>query len=249
MSACTRVLITACAGLLAVSAVAECAQGSAENDGASDCQQALVDRFAALSGYVMEDDDEMIPKLVLLREKEKLARDVYLTFTALYDLPVFTRIARSEQNHMDLVAMILERHGIADPAAGKEIGEFENPKLQELFDDLLVPMGEASLVGALSAGAIIEDLDIYHLENILLGSDFLDINLVVENMLAGSRDHMRGFVGALEQRGETYFPAFYIDKSLLSLILSSDMETAVIYDEFGELLAECGLRPARGDHP
>lgn len=60
---------------------------------------------------------------------------------------------------------------------------------------------------------------------------------------------MRAFVRALEQRGETYFPPFYIARDYLSLILSSYIETAVIYDEYGEVIADCGLRPARGDHP
>jgi hypothetical protein len=39
---------------------------------------------------------------------------------------------------------------------------------------------------------------------------------------------MRAFVRALEQRGETYFPPFYIARDYLSLILSSYIETAVI---------------------
>lgn len=249
MNSCTRVLMTACAGLFAMSALGEGAQGRTQADGALDCRQALVDRFDALSGEIIGHDDEIIPALVLLREEEKLARDVYLTFSEWYELPLFTDIALSEQNHMDLVAMVLERHGIADPAAGKGIGEFDDPKLQELFDDLFIPMGEASLVGALSAGAIIEDLDIDGLVNILSESRFLDINLVVENLVASSRSHMRRFVTALKQRGETYFPSFYVDKNHLALILSSEMETAVVYDEHGEVLATCGQHSPAGDRP
>ena len=235
----TRALMTACAGLIAVSAISESAQVRPQTEGLSDCRQALVDRFVELSGDVMADDDGVISRLVLLREELKLARDVYLTFTALYDVQVFPTIALSEQSGMDLVAMILERYGIEDPAAGKGIGKFESPRLQDLFDDLLVPMGEASLVGALSAGAIIEDLDIFRLENLLVESTFPDVNLFVENIVADSRDHLRQFVGALEQRGETYFPPFYIGKDSLALILGSETETAVVYDEYGDVFAEC----------
>lgn len=144
---------------------------------------------------------------------------------------------------MDLVAMILERYGIADPAAGNAIGEFTNPELQDLFDDLLVPMAGASLTGAPSAGATIDNLDILHLEHILAHSEFDDINLIAQNMVAGSRNHMRGFVGVLEQRGLTY-EAQYIEQSQLDSILSSPMETAAIYDEDRDVLAECGKRRA-----
>jgi hypothetical protein len=70
-------------------------------------------------------------------------------------------------------------------------------------------------------------------------TDFDDVNVIVQNMIAGSRNHMRSFFGALEQRGEIY-EAQYIEQTLLDFIVSTPMETAVIYDENGDVLAECG---------
>ena len=239
MKACTIIVMTTmtCIGALIAPAAVEAGQGNSQPGGSSDCQQALVDRLDNLP--VDELDAEMVDAVTLLREEEKLARDVYLTMTALYDLSVFPNIARSEQQHMDLVAKILARHGLPDPAEGKGVGEFSDPWVQGLFDDL-VEMGETSLIDALTVGALIEDVDIYHLEHILEHNPMYDdVNLVVQNMVAGSRNHMRGFVGALDQRGETFVPD-YITEDDLEEILSTPMETAVIYDENGDILAECG---------
>ena len=231
-------LIVACAGLLAFSAGVADAQGRPPQGGdASDCQQALIDRFESLDTNTL--DQWTIDAILLLREEEKLARDVYLTFSWWYDLPVFPNIARSEQQHMNLVALLLDRYGLPDPAEGKGIGEFSDPWVQGLFD-YLVALGAESLVGALTAGAMIEDVDIYHLEHILDHSDFDDVNLIVQNMVAGSRNHMRSFVGALEKHDATYVPEDYLTQDELDEILNSPMETGVIYDENGDVLAECG---------
>lgn len=232
-----RTAIVTCAVLFVFSASLAGAQGRpSQGGGASDCQQALVDRFDSLDTNTL--DEETIDAILLLREEEKLARDVYLTLSLMYELPVFSNIARSEQQHMNLVALLLDRYGLPDPAAGNGIGEFSDPWVQGLYDDL-VESGAESLVNALFAGATIEDVDIYHLQHILDHSDFDDVNLIVQNMVAGSRNHMRSFYQALVKRGETY-AAYYITQDELDAILASPMETGVIYDENGDVLAECG---------
>jgi hypothetical protein len=232
-----RTLIVVCATLLVLSTSTAGAQGRPpQGGGASDCQQALLDRFESLDTNTL--DQETIDSILLLREEEKLARDVYLTLSWWYDLPVFPNIARSEQQHMNLVALLLDRYELPDPAEGNGIGEFDDPWVQGLYNDLIA-QGAQSLVDALIVGATIEDVDIYHLQHILDHSDYDDVNLIVQNMVAGSRNHMRSFVGALEKRQETY-DAQFISQSELEAILASPMETAVIYDENGDVLAECG---------
>lgn len=232
-----RIIIVTGVALLALFANYADAQGRpTQGGGASDCQQALLDRFDSLEPS--ELDDWTNQAIVLLREEEKLARDVYTTLGWWYDLPVFPNIARSEQQHMNLVALLLDRFGLPDPAEGNGIGEFDDPWVQGLYDDLTT-FGAQSLENALIAGATIEDVDIFHLEHILHHADFADVNLIVQNMVAGSRNHMRAFVGALGQRGWTY-GAQFIDQDDLDAILASPMETGVIYDEYGDVLAECG---------
>jgi len=232
----TAALIVAGLALLFTPAPTAEAQGRPQPSGTFDCQRVLADYFDSLPVNVL--DQETIDMVTLLREEEKLARDVYLSLTALYSIQVFPNIARSEQQHMDLVAKILERYELPDPAAGNGIGVFTDPWVQDMFDQLMA-IGETSLINALIAGATIEDVDILHLQHILDHSDFDDVNVIVQNMIAGSRNHMRSFFGALEQRGVIY-EAQYIEQTLLDFIVSTPMETAVIYDENGDVLALCG---------
>lgn len=106
--------------------------------------------------------------LVLMREEEKFARDVYLHMHEKYDLRIFSNIAASEQVHMDAVLELIEKYGLEDPASA-ERGVFLDLALQQLYDDL-VAQGEISLVEALKVGATIEDLDIRDLDNAILGT-------------------------------------------------------------------------------
>lgn len=147
-----------------------------------------------------------IAGLAFMREEEKLARDVYLTLDQTWDSQIFANIARSEQRHMDAVKTLLDRYGIADPAAGNDIGQFTDPDLQTLYADLTA-QGQQSLADALRVGALIEEVDIADLIEELEAVEHNDIRRVYEQLLQGSENHLRAFVAALErQAGETYQP-------------------------------------------
>ena len=98
--------------------------------------------------------------LLQMREEEKLARDVYLTMFETWGHWVFSNIASSEQTHMDAVKSLLDKYNIEDPAAGKDVGEFDDGRIESLYIDL-VQAGSESVVEALRVGATIEDLDIF----------------------------------------------------------------------------------------
>ncbi|MBC8447687.1 MAG: DUF2202 domain-containing protein [Chloroflexi bacterium] len=164
-----------------------------------------------------------IEGLLYMREEEKLARDVYLTLYEAWELPIFQNIASSEQQHMDAVLGLMERYGLEDPAEGQDTGEFANPTLQELYDQL-VETGGQSLEDALRVGAAIEEIDILDLEEHIAQTDKADIQRVYENLLRGSRNHLRSFVGTLEREtGETYAPQ-YLSQEAYDAIVSSPME-------------------------
>lgn len=147
-----------------------------------------------------------IDGLTFMREEEKAARDVYLTLGDLWGVQVFSTIARSEQTHMDAIGTLLDRYDIADPAAGNAIGEFTNPDLQALYDDL-VALGSQSLTDALTVGAVIEETDIADLIDELSAVEHADIQRVYENLENGSTNHLRAYVSNLQrQTGETYQP-------------------------------------------
>ncbi len=170
-------------------------------------------------------DDQEIEDLLWMREEEKLARDVYLTLAEQWDVAVFTNISQSEQQHMDAVAVLLERYGLEDPVGENGVGEFTNPELQALYDEL-VAQGSQSLADALTVGATIEDVDILDLEEAMARTDNADIQQVYSSLECGSENHLRAFVSTLEQMtGESYTPQF-IDQATYDAILAGNTDCA-----------------------
>jgi hypothetical protein len=164
--------------------------------------------------------------LLLMREEEKLARDVYTALAATWSVPVFANIARSEESHMASVKILLDRYGIADPAGADVPGVFHNPELQKLYDTL-VAQGKRSLDDATRVGATIEDLDIRDLMNLVAASDNDDIRIVYQNLLKGSRNHLRSFAGRFSDWRTGYRPQ-YISADLYQKIMTSSRETATV---------------------
>ena len=72
-------------------------------------------------------------------------------------------------------------------------------------------------------GATIEDLDIADLEHWLSKTDNEDIKFVYENLMKGSRNHLRAFIRMLNNYGANYSPQ-YISKEEYEQIINSQME-------------------------
>ncbi len=166
--------------------------------------------------------DAEIEGLLFMREEEKLAQDVYLYLADVWNLQIFSNIARSEATHTEAVRKLLETNGIADPALSTELGEFADPILQELYDQL-VEEGSKSLGAALRVGTAIEEIDILDLEKFLKETDNESIILVYNNLLKGSFNHLRAFVKTLEnQTGEIFEPQ-YLDLDAYEKIINSSV--------------------------
>jgi hypothetical protein len=162
--------------------------------------------------------DVEVEGLLYMREEEKLARDVYLMLYEKWGVPVFQNITNSEQTHMDAVKTLLDRYDIEDPVEGNDIGAFTDSTLQELYDQL-VQQGSQSLADALRAGAAIEEIDILDLEERIAQTDQVDIQRVYDNLMKGSRNHLRAFASNLERRtGESYQPQ-YLSQTEYELII------------------------------
>ena len=84
-----------------------------------------------------------IHSLQWMREEEMLAHDVYAFLAEEYTLPVFKNISKSEMQHTSVIAGLLERYGIEDPAAEHEPGKFHSQEIQSLYDRL-VSQGSSS---------------------------------------------------------------------------------------------------------
>ena len=170
---------------------------------------------AAIPGGLNEAEYE---GLLLMREEEKLARDVYLALYDIWGIRIFSNIAGSEETHMNAVLPLLETYGIVDPIQDDTPGVFTDPMLASLYEQL-VSQGSKSLTDAFTVGATIEDLDIKDLQELMAETDREDIDFVYGNLLRGSENHMRSFVGQLARSGESY-EAQYISRAELNGILN-----------------------------
>lgn len=162
--------------------------------------------------------------LTYMREEEKLAHDVYARLNTLWgsQLTIFDNIAQSEATHTEAVRLLLTRYKLPDPAENMAEGLFVNPTLQQLYYDL-VAQGANSLIAGLQVGAAIEELDLIDIQNALATIDNRDILQVYNNLMKGSRNHLRAFVQALAQQGVTYTP-IYLSADAYNAIISTAIE-------------------------
>ncbi|MDP3912900.1 MAG: DUF2202 domain-containing protein [Bacteroidota bacterium] len=157
-----------------------------------------------------------------MREEEKLAKDVYTTLYAKWNVSVFINISSSEQQHTDAVLTLINKYDLSDPVGSNVVGVFSNPELQSLYNQL-VAQGNLSVLDAYKVGATIEDLDIFDLKEAISKSDNQDIIYVYELLSMGSRNHMRAFYGQIISLGGTY-SAQFISQAELDAIVTSARE-------------------------
>jgi hypothetical protein len=155
--------------------------------------------------------------LVFIREEEKLARDFYIEMYQKWGSLVFNNIKASEQEHMDAVLTLLVKYGIPDPAS-REIGVFNNPVLQGLYNNL-IHLGDESLLGALKAGAFIEEYDIKDLQTAFDDSKKTDLRRVYSNLELGSENHLKAFVSHIEAIMGTSYVAQFLPQNEVNAIL------------------------------
>jgi hypothetical protein len=180
-----------------------------------------------------ELSESEIKGLMQMREEEKLARDVYSTLYQEWDHQIFRNIAQSEQRHMDAVKTLLDKYNLIDPVIDDTVGVFSDPELQNLYYEL-VGKGRISHNQALFVGAMIEDLDIFDLKEFIQEADNVDIKTVYQNLMKGSRNHLRAFVSRLTAYGDTY-EAIYLTQEEIDEIVNSAMERG-LYDQDGNPL-------------
>ena len=192
------------------------------------------DGSTSVDADVLDDILDALPKdaisederagLVFMREEEKLARDVYIYLFAQWGQKVFDNISESEQSHTDAVLALLDRYDIPDPVGSNAEGVFEDSYLQGLYDSLIAS-GSASLLDGLYAGAEIEELDIIDIQRLadeVVGNE--DIVIVYENLIKGSRNHLRAFVSNIEKQAVIYQPR-HLTQDAYDAIINEDFET------------------------
>jgi hypothetical protein len=186
--------------------------------------------------------------LVFMREEEKLARDVYLTFAQLYpNQSVFQNIATtSEQTHTDVMRDKLAQYGIADPNPNtnnlpSSIGVFTGAAYGWYFTEkfyALTQQGMQSELAALYVGAFIEELDMHDIQKCptvivdtdpvintdtgcgLVYTDEKGLKSSYNSLIDGSESHLRSYVGQIEAViGQGNYVAQYLTQSEVDAIL------------------------------
>lgn len=182
--------------------------------------------------------------LTFMREEEKLARDVYLTFAQMYpEQPVFATIAtKSEQTHTDTMRDKLEQFGLTDPNpttndlpasiglfSGVEWGWYFMQKFAEL-----TAKGSNSELDALYVGALIEELDmkdIAECPKVMIAAGYPDpcglhytdeavLQRSYRSLIDGSENHLRAYVGQIEAViGVGNYEAQYLTQEEVDAIL------------------------------
>jgi len=160
--------------------------------------------------------------LLLMREEEKLARDTYITLYDSWGLNVFNNISKSEQKHMDAILSQLNRFGIEDPVSDNTVGVFTDETLAGYYT-ALVDQGEGSLLDALHVGAYIEELDIADLWEAIESTDDSTLASTYENLLAGSRNHLRSFVSQISSRGVSYAAQYLSQEQVDAIVGGYDL--------------------------
>ena len=179
------------------------------------------------SGYKQLSQTE-IDGLIQIREEEKLAGDVYLALYKKWNLRPFSNIEKSERTHMEAMKKLLDQFSIEDPVKNTTPGIFQSKHITDLYNNL-VEKGLKTLNDALLVAVEIEELDIADIQEFLSQTSNKDIKVTYQNLIKGSRNHIRAFNRQLVKQGMSYNPV-HISKEYYDKIILSRNESGVITD-------------------
>ncbi|MDD3078927.1 MAG: DUF2202 domain-containing protein [Paludibacter sp.] len=167
----------------------------------------LVESTAMEVGSFITNPDSVISSdidgLMLMREEEKMAHDVYVYFYDQYQYRIFDNISKSESRHTESVLNLITYFVYSDPATGI-YGQFNNVDIQAIFNELTTEA--TTLEQALATGAYIEEYDIADLKTEISKTENADIIKVYTNLKRASGYHLKAFVKTLAMQGVTYKP-------------------------------------------
>ena len=161
--------------------------------------------------------------MLYMREEEKLARDVYLTLDDAWGISPFANISTSEQKHMNAMLLLLRKYRLPDPAAGNAVGEFTDRELQALYDKLIAK-GVRTPKDALEVGGLIEEVDMVDIQDAIAHADKPDIDAVYEDLMCGSRNHLRAFARTYEALTGLPYKAQVLAQDVVNVILAGSVE-------------------------
>jgi len=153
--------------------------------------------------------------LQYLYEEERLAHDIYTALSDKWELSIFENIAESEKRHVEHLLVIYEKYGLRVPKVGD--GFYNYPELNMLFDRFFEG-GMMTLESSLTLAGNFEEYDIADLERYLEHTQNVDLILVYNTLLEGSKNHLRVIHRNLKKNGYEYEPVF-LEKRHFQVIL------------------------------
>lgn len=175
--------------------------------------------------------DSELASLLKMKEEEKLARDVYAILSQKWGSSVFSNISAAENNHLNAIVLLLTSYGATETSIG-EAGIFADAAVQKIYNDLIAK-ANVSIEEAYKTGALIEEMDIKDLTEALSSTTNENVTLVFDNLMKGSRNHLRAFNLQLTNLGLTYTPVF-ISQDEYTQIVTSAMEKGKQYRMNGQ---------------
>lgn len=173
----------------------------------------------SFTGIIPTIPDSDKATLALMREEEKLSRDVYRTLNEKWDQMVFRHISQAEVSHMQSIKSLMDQYKVEDPVAvtNDERGRFVHRRFQHLYDSL-VTTGSASLEDAFRAGAFVEERDIQDLMDARKATQAEDLKTTYSYLIRASEQHLRAFTRNLTRIGATYEPVILLKEDYQRII-------------------------------
>ena len=97
------------------------------------------------------------------------------------------------------------------------VGTFVKQALVSMFENLL-KNGKLSTLETLYVGAAIEEVDILDLMQAIDNTDSEDMRKVYENLLRGSRNHLRTYISQIAGQGISYEAQFLSQEEIDSIV-------------------------------
>ena len=170
--------------------------------------------ITAVMGAVSLTSPE-VTGILLMREEEKMAKDIYTFFFNKFDYRIFNNISKSETVHAEAMLRLITYFKLSDPST-TTAGTYSNPELQELYNKFV---SEATTVeDALRTGAFIEEYDIADLKKLISETGNSYIIRVYSNLKRGSENHLRAFTRMLKLKGIVHEPQILDKEEYLSII-------------------------------
>ncbi len=142
-------------------------------------------------------DSSLASALTFSREEERMARDLYAALANTYDgARPFSMITNSEDRHFDAVGALITQYKVTDPSAGKAVGVYTIPAIQDLYDGWLAK-GKTSVEAAYQVGVEVEQRDISDLDKSIAADLPADVDAVLGQLRQGSQRHLAAYQRAV----------------------------------------------------